>query len=187
MFIIKRTQYQGAKDVTTGLSLLPYRKQNVVLRGTYAYDSRYVLEAASFGATGSENFAPGNRWGIFPAVGGAWNVHAEKFMQKDNVLDIVSKLRLRASYGLTGNDNTGSARFVYRELLTDSGSQYVGLNPGTNGGPTNDVGRIYENLFAAPYLSWEIEKRLILVLIWDCSVAVWISQLIISPTVVRIS
>ncbi|WP_307758177.1 SusC/RagA family TonB-linked outer membrane protein [uncultured Mediterranea sp.] len=154
----KETQYQGAKDVTTGLSLLPYRKQNVVLRGTYAYDNRYVLEA-SFGATGSENFAPGNRWGIFPAVGGAWNVHAEKFMQKDNVLDIVSKLRLRASYGLTGNDNTGSDRFVYRELLTDSGSQYVGLNPGTNGGPTNDVGRIYENLFAAPYLTWEIEKK----------------------------
>ena len=117
-----------------------------------AYDNRYVLEA-SFGATGSENFAPGNRWGIFPAVGAAWNVHAEKFMQKENILDILSKLRLRASYGLTGNDNTGSDRFVYRELLTDSGSQNVGLNPGTNGGPTNDMGRIYENTFAAPYLS----------------------------------
>ena len=159
----KETQYQGSRNssgsaVTGGITLLPYRKQNVVMRGTYTYDDRYVLEA-SFGATGSENFAPGNRWGIFPAVGAAWNVHAEKFMQKENILDIVSKLRLRASYGLTGNDDTGSSRFVYRELLTDSGSQNVGLNPGTNGGPTNDMGRIYENTFPAPGLSWEIEKK----------------------------
>ena len=106
----KETQYQGsrksngAEDVG-GLKLLPYRKQNIVMRGTYAYDNRYVLEA-SFGATGSENFAPGNRWGVFPAVGAAWNVHAERFMQKENILNILSKLRLRASYGLTGNDNT---------------------------------------------------------------------------------
>ena len=116
----KETQYQGsrksngAEDVG-GLKLLPYRKQNIVMRGTYAYDNRYVLEA-SFGATGSENFAPGNRWGVFPAVGAAWNVHAERFMQKENILNILSKLRLRASYGLTGNDNTGGNRFVYREL-----------------------------------------------------------------------
>ena len=159
----KETEYQGSKnssgsDVVGGLKLLPYRKQNVVARGTYTYDGRYVLEA-SFGATGSENFAQGNRWGIFPAVGGAWNIHAEKFMQKDNILNILNKLRLRASYGITGNDNTGSDRFVYRELLTDSGSMNLGLNQGTNGGPTKDWGRIYENTFAAPSLTWEIEKK----------------------------
>lgn len=159
----KETQYQGSRKSTGaeevgGLKLLPYRKQNIVMRGTYAYDNRYVLEA-SFGATGSENFAPGNRWGIFPAVGAAWNVHAEKFMQKENIMNILSKLRLRASYGLTGNDNTGSSRFVYRELLTDSGSQSVGLIAGNNGGPTNDMGRIYENTFAAPFISWEVEKK----------------------------
>lgn len=159
----KETEYQGSKnssgsDVVGGLKLLPYRKQNVVARGTYTYDRRYVLEA-SFGATGSENFAQGNRWGIFPAVGGAWNVHSEQFMQKDNILNILNKLRFRASYGITGNDNTGSDRFVYRELLTDSGSMNLGLNQGTNGGPTKDWGRIYENTFAAPSLTWEIEKK----------------------------
>lgn len=159
----KETEYQGSKnssgtDVVGGLKLLPYRKQNVVARGTYTYDGRYVLEA-SFGATGSENFAQGNRWGIFPAVGGAWNVHSEQFMQKDNILNILNKLRFRASYGITGNDNTGSDRFVYRELLTDSGSMNLGLNQGTNGGPTKDWGRIYENTFAAPSLTWEIEKK----------------------------
>ena len=152
----KETQYQGTSDVT-GSNLLAYRKQNVVARGTYTYDNRYILEA-SFGATGSENFAAGHRWGIFPAVGGAWNVHAEKFMQKENVLDYISKLRLRASYGLTGNDDTGQDRFIYREVLTDSGDMYLGMT-GSGGGKTTNMGQIYESTFAAPYLTWEIEKK----------------------------
>lgn len=70
----RETQLQNAG----GLSLLPYRKQSVVARGAYSYDSRYSIEA-SFGMTGSENFAAGHRWGIFPAVGGAWFVSHEKF------------------------------------------------------------------------------------------------------------
>lgn len=154
----KETQYQNV----SGISLLPHRKQNVVMRGTYAYDGRYVLEA-SFGATGSENFAAGHRWGIFPAVGGAWNVHAEKFMQEEKVMDIVSKLRLRASYGITGNDNTGSNRFVYREelenLSTSSYPSYLGLT-GEGGTKTNNFGRLYEGTFAVPDLTWEIEKKI---------------------------
>lgn len=156
----KETQKQGAKDVSasTGLNLLPYRKQNIVARGSYSYDNRYVLEA-SFGATGSENFAPGHRWGVFPAVGLAWNMHSEKFMQTESIMNILSKVRFRASYGLTGNDNTGSSRFVYRELLTNSGNSYLGLRPGAGGDKTNDYGRIYENTFAAPSLSWEVEKK----------------------------
>jgi Outer membrane cobalamin receptor protein len=158
----KETQKQGSwtsagKASISGDDLLPYRKQNVVMRGSYTYDGRYILEA-SFGATGSENFASGHRWGIFPAVGGAWNVHAEKFMQKDNVLNIINKLRLRASYGLTGNDDTGQDRFIYREVLTDSGDKYLGMT-GAGGSLTDNYGKIYESTFAAPNLSWEIEKK----------------------------
>lgn len=151
----KETQYQSSTSYS-GLALLPYRKQNAVARATYSYDGRYVVEA-SFGATGSENFAAGNRWGIFPAAGLAWNLHSEKFMVK--ALNIVNKFRVRASYGITGNDNTGSDRFVYRELLTNDGNKYVGLNPGSGGGPTNNMGAIYENTFAAPNISWELEKK----------------------------
>lgn len=154
----KETQYQGVVD-SNNLSLLPYRKQNMVLRGSYAYDGRYVFEG-SFGATGSENFAQGHRWGIFPAAGMAWNMHAEKFMQKENITNIINKLRLRASIGLTGNDDTGSARFTYRESLSTSGSSYIGLNPGVGGGTTNDQGKAYEDLFASPNLTWETERKI---------------------------
>lgn len=153
----KETQYQNVRN-DNNLTLLPYRKQNVVMRGTYAYDNRYVLEA-SFGATGSENFAPGYRWGIFPAVSASWNIHSEKFMQKENVMDVINKLRLRASWGLTGNDDTQTTRFAYREVLESSGSTNLGLTPGQNGGATNSIGHVYESTFAAPALSWEVERK----------------------------
>lgn len=45
--------------------MLPYRKQSMVSRVSYSFDTRYMIEA-SMGMTGSENFASGHRWGIFP-------------------------------------------------------------------------------------------------------------------------
>lgn len=72
----KETQYQQEE----GLLRLPYRKQSLVSRISYAYDDRYIVEV-SMGATGSENFAQNHRWGIFPAVGMAWYISHEKFMQ----------------------------------------------------------------------------------------------------------
>jgi TonB-linked SusC/RagA family outer membrane protein len=158
VYNIKETQNQNVVD-SNNLTLLPYRKQGVVMRGVYSYDGRYVLDA-SFGATGSENFAEGHRWGIFPAVGLAWNMHSESFMQNPGLTNLFSKIRWRASYGVTGNDNTGTNRFTYRELLTTSGSSSLGLNPGVNGGATGSINRTYENTFAAPNLSWEIDRKI---------------------------
>lgn len=162
----KESQVQGrradssGKNGVGGLELLPYRKQNFVARATYGFDGRYIVDA-SFGATGSENFAAGHRWGIFPAVGVAWNAHAEKFMQKDAIMDIISKFRVRASYGITGNDDTGSSRFVYRELLSNnSGGNNLGFTGGVGGGANNAYGSVYENTFAAPNITWEVEKKL---------------------------
>lgn len=156
LYMQKETQYQNKE----GLQLLPYRKQSVVARATYGYNDRYMLEA-SMGMTGSENFAQGHRWGIFPAVGAAWFVSHEKFMR--GVEDYISKLKLRASYGITGNDNIGEdTRFPYRESInTGLGSYSFGLTPGANGGTGNSPGGgIAEGSFAMPNLSWEIEKKL---------------------------
>lgn len=159
----KETQYQGSNTTSGtvtvgGLSLLPYRKQSVVARATYAYDGRYVVEG-SFGMTGSENFDKGHRWGIFPSASVAWNMHAEKFMQKESIANIINKLRLRASWGLTGNDN-GSGRFVYRETLGSGNSNPLGLNGGANGSTTNSFTGIIESRFASPNLTWEKERKI---------------------------
>lgn len=155
LYMQKESQYQNN---TGSLRMLPYRKQSVVARLTYGFDDRYMAEA-SFGATGSENFASGHRWGIFPAVGAAWFVSHERFMK--GVENYISKLKLRTSYGITGNDqiNDGS-RFVYRESLSSGAGGYpLGFIPGANGGEANGGTQIIENTFAVPGLTWEMEKK----------------------------
>lgn len=153
----KETQYQNK----SGLELLPYRKQSVVARTTYGYDNRYMVEA-SFGMTGSENFAAGHRWGFFPAIGAAWFISHEKFMA--SMLPTINKLKLRASYGRTGNDDLASSlgRFPYQASLNESGGGYnLGITAAEGGSATNWYGNgIVENTAAAPHLSWEIEDKL---------------------------
>lgn len=150
-------QKEQQTQIATGISLLPYRKQNIVGRVSYEYDSKYMLET-SFGATGSENFMKGNRWGIFPSIGGAWYVTHEDFME--NYHDILSKLKLRASYGVAGNDVVGGNRFTYREQLASGSSYNFGINLGDGGGASNGTGASWiESLFAAPNLTWETESK----------------------------
>lgn len=150
----KETQYQNKSN----MELLAYRKQSVVARATYGYDSRYMLEG-SIGATGSENFAAGHRWGMFPSVGAAWYVSNEKFME--NTTKVISKLKVRASYGMTGNDAVSGNRFPYRESLNVDAPGYdFGMTPGNNGGGTNNPGKgIIESYFAQPGLIWEKESK----------------------------
>lgn len=148
LYMQKETQYHNVA--------LPYRKQGVVGRATYGYDGRYFIEG-TFGYTGSETFASGHRFGFFPAVGAAWYISNEHFYP-DGLRNYVNKLKLRVSYGRTGNDDTGGDRFLYRETLNQSGSGY-NLGFGSTGA-TGGVGNgIVEGRFSAPYLSWEIEDK----------------------------
>ncbi len=135
---------------------LAYRKQSFVGRASYSFDERYFIEG-SFGYTGSETFASGHRFGFFPAVGIAYLITNEPFMPT-SFTDVVNKIKIRASIGRTGNDDTGGARFLYRETLkTDAGGYNIGI--GANGG-LNGVGNgIVEARFAAPLLGWEIENK----------------------------
>ena len=75
--------------------------------------------------TGSENFAPGHRFGFFPAASVGWVISNEPFFK--NMTRTVDLLKLRASYGIVGNDNIGGTgdRFAYftqfgRETAMDS-------------------------------------------------------------------
>ena len=87
-------------------------------RVNYVYDNKYLLNA-SFRRDASSVFGTNSKWGNFPAVSAGWNVHNEDFF-KDNGL--LSKLKLRVSYGLTGNEffNTGNVivdNYPYLALL----------------------------------------------------------------------
>jgi TonB-linked SusC/RagA family outer membrane protein len=143
---------QGAID------RLPFRKLAYVGRTTYSFDRRYSIDA-NVGISGSETFADGHRYGVFPAIGVAWNASNEKFYP-EGLKKIVSSIKLRASYGLTGNDqyivNSVAQRFLYRGGFVTTTGATLGYNSGAalgvNGGYTEDK-------FSAPGLSWETEKK----------------------------
>lgn len=92
----------------------------------YSYDMRYYLQA-SIREDGSSLFGADNQWGLFWSVGASWNIHNEQFMQSATWLNT---LKLRASYGVNGNNNIAA----YRQYGTYTSSSYngvTGLRPST--------------------------------------------------------
>src|SRR3546814_151112 len=109
VYIMRNRLDGNAGDLQQSLA---YRNLGLSGRFTYAYDSRYYAEF-NFGYNGSERFYKNNRFGFFPSGGLAWSISNEKFWSE--LKPVVSNLRLRATYGLVGNDAIGSAadRFFY--------------------------------------------------------------------------
>ena len=133
----QQTLFSNAKDPDQGYArtlayALPFRNVTLAGRATYAYKSKYFLEF-NFGYNGSERFSESHRFGFFPTVGGSWIVSQEKFY--GNLSNVFSRMKLRASYGLVGNDAISNRRFFY---LSD-----VNLNGGNSAvfGSNNGYGR----------------------------------------------
>lgn len=74
-------------------------------RANYVYDNRYVAELG-FSYYGTDSYAPGNRWGFYPAVSLGWVISNESFLQSS---DVVKFLKLRASAGKTGGADSGES------------------------------------------------------------------------------
>ena len=123
MFVYRMNEKKNNIAGTSESNLLPYREQGMAGRVTYGFDDRYLFEA-SFGYNGSENFAPGKRWGFFPSAAVGWVISNESFWS--GIRKTVDNLKIRASYGLAGNDAL-SVRFPYMstvEMGQSSGFYY---------------------------------------------------------------
>ncbi|WP_257669229.1 SusC/RagA family TonB-linked outer membrane protein [Parapedobacter tibetensis] len=109
VYIMRQTLNGNAEDLQRSL---PFRNLGLSGRATYAYDSRYFAEF-NFGYNGSERFHSDYRFGFFPAGGVAWHVSNEKFWQP--LESVMPLFKLRATYGLVGNDAIGGPedRFFY--------------------------------------------------------------------------
>ena len=131
----------------SAIASIPYRNQAIAARFGYGYKERYLAEVNG-SYTGSENFAPGHRFGFFPAASVGWVISNEPFFK--NMTRTVDLLKLRASYGIVGNDNIGGTgdRFAYFTQF-GSGNSY-GFGP--NG---NLVYGIRETLLGSDKLTWE--------------------------------
>ena len=134
---------------------LPYRQQGLAGRVTYGFDKRYLFEA-NFGYNGSENFAAGKRFGFFPSVAVGWVISNEPFWK--GIKEQVNLFKLRASYGLVGNDVISkdyADRFPYLTTV-DMGQGYdvyIGNNFQRKYGPILSV-------YGNPNATWEESRKL---------------------------
>lgn len=130
--------------------VLPYNVNGLAARLVYAYDDRYIAEFDA-GYNGSEQFAPGHRYGFFPSISGAWNIYNEQFFKKSSLAKTIDKLKLRLSYGVVGNDKLGGDRFLYLDNIVRTGSGYSESIQNNHS--------IAESFFGNPNLKWETAKK----------------------------
>jgi TonB-linked SusC/RagA family outer membrane protein len=143
MFLLQRDNWERSDYAAD----LPFNMIGFSGRVTYGYDSRYLAEV-NVGYNGSEQFVPANRFGFFPAFSAGWVVSNEAFL-KDN--DILTNLKLRASYGKVGNDKLGGTRFLYLSSISEN-----------SGGWNSSLGYgryISQGKMGNEALSWEVAKK----------------------------
>ena len=107
-------------------------------RLTYGYKDRYMVTATGR-YDGSSRFGKNNKWGFFPSLGLAWRASEEKFLAGNNV---VTNLKVRASYGVTGNQEIGN----YQSLAQLKGVNYIYND--------TEIQGFYETI-GNPNLKWE--------------------------------
>lgn len=115
-----------------------------ISRGTYTFDNKYVLNA-SLRVDGSSKFGANNKYGYFPAVSVAWRASEEEFIKK---YDFISNLRVRTSFGMTGNNQIPS----YQSLSQLENNKVV-MN-----GNMVEIGRYPSNV-TNDDLKWESQKQ----------------------------
>lgn len=81
-----------------------YSMISYLARLNYTYDNKYLF-AAAFRSDGSSRFGKNNKWGSFPSISAGWRIKQENFMKG---VDLIDDLKLRASYGIAGNNRIGN-------------------------------------------------------------------------------
>ena len=137
-------QYLNAATVTKGSSgQSAFSEESYFGRLNYSFDDRYLV-TGSFTREGSSRFGSNNKWGNFPAASLGWRISKESFFP---TVSWLNDLKLRAGYGVTGNNNIGN----YSSQATISTSNYVlggNIVPGAN-----------ISSFPNSYLGWEQSRQ----------------------------
>jgi TonB-linked SusC/RagA family outer membrane protein len=132
---------------------LPERNMGNSGRLTYDYDTRYFFEF-SYGYNGSEKFTGSKKFGFFPSFGGGWLVSNEAFWT--SLKNAISNLKLKATYGLVGNDAIASLKdrfFFLSDIQLGGGSFFWGESF------RNSYSGYTINRYANPDINWEISEK----------------------------
>ncbi len=151
---------QLIKQPGSGLSASPRASQGVVMKAAYNLNKKYFAEFNA-GYNGSEQFAPGNQYGFFPAVSAGWTISNEKFLQDVSWL---SNLKVRGSYGIVGNDKIGGGLFLFLENYSvisgapSTSPAYTRPGSGVQFGLPNSIVNYQvavQSTFGNPAITWE--------------------------------
>ncbi len=145
-------QLGGATPENSNTSSLRYRNryQGVIGRASYSFAEKIFVDA-SIRFDGSSKFAPGFRWGTFPAVSAAWRLSEEAFISGISWID---ELKVRAGWGQVGNNQVARPN-EWRENISQAPRYTIG--PGPGGNASTGQGAFVPN-FASTDLTWEKEN-----------------------------
>ena len=122
----------------------PYKSNSVATRLTYVNNEKYIAEFSG-SYMGTEAFPKDNSYGFFPAASLGWIASKENFLKESKVIDF---LKVRVSYGLTGNENIGGQRFAFAQRYPFVASYFLGTsNIGASG--------LGQGRRANPDVTWE--------------------------------
>ncbi len=143
-------KYNDMSSVPSDKSTVSYDpdewgKEYYVARIGYGFDERYNI-TATFRRDGSSKFGPLSKYGNFPSIAAAWNIHNESFMKS---VEPISVLKYRISYGIMGNDNIPT----YRYLATTANGSYTFNQTGYTGKTTDP------SVFPNANLRWEVSNQ----------------------------
>lgn len=152
VFTLQNKLYANQSDLQKSL---PYRNMGLAGRFTYGYDSRYLIEA-NFGYNGSEKFAKKERFGFFPSVGLGYIISNEPFYGP-KLKKVLNLLKLKATYGLVGNDQIGSAddRFFYLSNVNMNTDLSVTFGDELTLAPSG----IGISRYANDQITWEVARK----------------------------
>ena len=157
-YVLRDPEYMdltsGIDGQTNGSSRSSWALFSQMGRLNYVYDNKYMFEGV-VRRDGSSRFASTHRYGVFPAFSAGWVISREKFMESTR--GWLDNLKLRAGYGITGNDGTGNYNSftTYSFQMSDDQGTYYPMN-GANGAQGTLGYR--PNALGDPDAKWETTK-----------------------------
>lgn len=132
---------------------LPQLPSNIITDVTYDYAEKYFVQAA-LSESYYNRYAPGKRWGTFYAFGLGWDISKENFMEN---ADWLNQLKIRGTFGKTGNGMDNSGYYMYQQTFSHSGTSGYPL-----GTEMSSLGNVtMENTpLANPFMTWEKAHKL---------------------------
>lgn len=137
----------NSTDITNSGSSLEQRQKSAIYRVSYAYDNKYLFEAAGR-YDGNYSFGPGHRFGFFPSFSAGWRISEEPFIK--NNFNWINSLKIRGSWGESGA-LPSSGPFQYLSTFGLYGNSAIIGGAATQG--------LSESTQANPYITWERAKK----------------------------